>query len=80
MSVSIKLSRVGATNNVLYRLVAQTTRSKRDGKSLAILGSYDPKKKILNLKQSLLDEWIKKGAILTQGVRKVLEAKKEKSK
>ena len=45
MSVSIKLSRYGAKNSPYYRIVAAPTRSKRDGKNLAIIGNYDPKLK-----------------------------------
>lgn len=72
MSVSIKLSRYGAKNSPYYRIVAAPTRSKRDGKNLGIIGNYDPKFKKLNLDKKLFDEWIKKGAIVTEGVRKVL--------
>lgn len=72
MSVSIKLSRYGAKNSPYYRIVAAPTRSKRDGKNLGIIGNYDPKLKKLNLDKKLFDEWIKKGAIITEGVRKVL--------
>lgn len=72
MSVSIKLSRYGAKNSPYYRIIAAPTRSKRDGKNLGIIGNYDPKLKKLNLDKKLFDEWIKKGAIITEGVRKVL--------
>lgn len=72
MSVSIKLVRIGAKNNAFYRIVAGTTRSKVDGKNLAVLGTYDPKNKKMELNKKLFDEWIKKGAILTEGVRKII--------
>lgn len=73
MSVSIKLSRYGAKNSPYYRIVAAPTRSKRDGKNLAIIGSYDPKLKKLKVNKELFDEWIKKGAIITSGVRKIIK-------
>jgi small subunit ribosomal protein S16 len=75
MSVSIKLSRYGAKNNPYYRIIAAPTRSKRDGKNLGIIGSYNPRLKTHELNKKLYDEWIKKGAIVTEGVRKVLEKK-----
>ena len=75
MSVSIKLSRFGAKNNCFYRIVAGTTRSKVDGKNLGIIGTYDPKKKKLELDNKKLEDWIKKGAILTEGVRKIITKK-----
>ena len=76
MSVSIKLSRYGAKNSPYYRLIAAPTRSKRDGKNLGIIGSYDPKLKNLEINKVLFDEWIKKGAIITNGVRKIMKQTK----
>ena len=75
MSVSIKLSRYGAKNSPYYRIIAAPTRSKRDGKNLGIIGSYNPRLKTHELNKKLYEEWIKKGAIVTEGVRKVLEKK-----
>lgn len=74
MSVSIKLERVGATNNPLYRIVVAPTRGKINGNHLAILGSYDPKKKILKMDNKILKEWQDKGAILTEGIKKILKS------
>ena len=73
MSVSIKLSRYGAKNSPYYRIIAAPTRSKRDGKNLGIIGSYDPKLKKAVVDKKLFDEWVKKGAIVTEGVKKVLK-------
>lgn len=73
MSVSIKLSRVGAKNNPFYRVIAGTTRSKVDGKNLDILGTYDPKLKKLDLNKAKFESWVKKGAILTEGIRKIIK-------
>jgi small subunit ribosomal protein S16 len=72
MSVSIKLSRIGAKKCAFYRIVASTTRNKINGEHLEILGSYNPKFKKLELDKKKMDEWIKKGAIVTTGVKKVL--------
>lgn len=72
MSVSIKLARTGAKNNAFYRIIAGTTRSKVDGKNLDILGTYDPKNKKVELNKKMFDEWIKKGAIISEGVRKII--------
>jgi small subunit ribosomal protein S16 len=73
MSVSIKLSRFGAKKAPFYRIVAQTTKSKRDGKSLEIVGTWNPRTKELNVKKEKLDEWLKKGALITDGVKKLLK-------
>jgi small subunit ribosomal protein S16 len=71
MSVSIKLSRTGAKNSPFYRIIAATTRSKRDGKNLEILGSYNPNTKKVEVNSDQFDAWVKKGAIVTQGVKKI---------
>lgn len=78
MSVSIKLSRYGAKKSPFYRIVAQTTRSKRDGKSLAIIGWWNPLKKTKEIDLDLLNDWKSKGAIITEGVKKLLALKEEK--
>ncbi|WKZ25752.1 MAG: 30S ribosomal protein S16 [bacterium] len=76
MSVSIKLSRVGAKKSAFYRVIIAPTRSKVDGKNLDIIGSYDPKEKTSKIDKKKFDDWVKKGAIVTSGVKKVLELKK----
>ncbi len=78
MSVSIKLARVGSKNSPYYRVVAAPTKSKRDGKNLEVVGRYDPKTKTAEINKESFDAWVKKGAILTNGVKKVLELMKNK--
>lgn len=76
MSVSIKLSRFGAKKAPFYRVVAQTTRSKRDGKSLDILGWYNPIKKTKKIDMEKYNSWVRKGAITTKAVKKLIEKEK----
>jgi len=73
MSVSIRLSRLGAKKLPFYRVVAQTTRSKRDGKSLDVLGWWNPIKKEFSIDKERFSQWIKKGAIVTGAVKKLYE-------
>ncbi|KAI9227475.1 MAG: 30S ribosomal protein S16 [Piptocephalis tieghemiana] len=42
MTVRIRLQRTGVKNNPAYRIVAANARTKRDGKCLERLGSYNP--------------------------------------
>lgn len=72
MSVSIKLSRVGAKNNAYYRIVVAPTRSKRDGKSLEIIGSYDPRSKKSVIDKKKFAKWVGNGAIISDAVRKLV--------
>lgn len=73
MSVSLKLVRVGAKNNPFYRVVAQTTRSKADGKYIEMVGSYNPNNKEIKIDKEKFAGWIKKGAIVTPALRKLIK-------
>lgn len=66
---------MGTKNNAFYRIIAGTTRSKVDGKNLEVLGTYNPKLKKLDIDKKKFESWTKKGAILTEGVRKILKNK-----
>lgn len=75
MSASIRLSRMGSNKNAFYRIVVLPTRSKRDGSALDTLGYYRPD---ANPKQATLDlarakEWIKKGAIASSTVMRLVK-------
>ena len=75
MSVKIRLAKTGKTHQVSYRIVAQDTQAKRDGKFLEILGSYNPhfqKGKNLKLKIDRVKYWISKGAKPTEAVSRLL--------
>lgn len=75
MSVKIRLSKTGKKNQISYRIVAQDSKSKRDGKFLELLGYHLPyrkDKKGTNIKKDRLDYWLSKGAQLTEGVAKLI--------
>jgi small subunit ribosomal protein S16 len=75
MSLTIRLSRVGKKNQPLYRVVVAETRSKRNGKNLQQLGIYNPNVKpaIFKLDRKAFGEWTAKGAMISAGLRKLLE-------
>lgn len=75
MSVKIRLSKTGKKHQISYRIVAQDSKSKRDGKFLEMLGYYLPYRKDkngLNIKKDRLDYWLSMGAQLTVGVAKLI--------
>ena len=76
MSTSIRLSLSGKKNQPVYRIVVSETRYKRDGKHLDVLGTYNPsfKPPRLDLSQEKLEKWMEKGAIISEGLRKILPA------
>jgi len=75
MSVRIRLAKTGKTHQISYRIVAQDTRAKRDGRFLEILGYFQPYIKgptNLKLDHDKLDSWLTKGAKPTEGVAKLI--------
>lgn len=76
MAVRIRLSKVGKTHQISYRIVAQSSQTKRDGKALEILGFYNPHLKApknFSIKKERLNHWLSVGAKTTQAVTKLLE-------
>ena len=72
MSVKIRLSRIGKKNAPFYRIVAIDSHKKRDGKSLEILGTYNPLNgELIQFNNERIDAWIKLGALPTDAVKKL---------
>ncbi len=70
--VKIRLSRGGAKGRPFYHVVVADGRSKRDGRSIENVGFYNPvasgKDKRLELNLARVQEWVGKGAQLTDKV------------
>ncbi len=81
MAVKIRLSRIGKKNAPFYRIVAIDERKKRDGASLEILGTYNPRSgELIQFHQERIQHWIGLGAIETDAVKKLQKVyKKNKS-
>lgn len=64
MAVRIRLTRVGATKKPTYRFVVADSRSARDGRSLDILGHYDPRQDPveINVDAEKANKWLQQGA------------------
>jgi len=74
MSTTIRLSRIGAKKEYRYRIVVSPTRSRRDGKALEVLGSYDPLQdgeKKVKLDVTRYNAWIKNGALPSRTVSSI---------
>jgi small subunit ribosomal protein S16 len=76
MAVKIRLSRHGSKKKPFYRIVASDSIYPRDGRFIETLGTYDPRNKVngLKLKKEAIEEWIKKGAQLTDTVKKLMKS------
>jgi small subunit ribosomal protein S16 len=62
MSVAIRLSRAGKKKAPFYRVVAADKRRARDGKFIDLIGTYDPRTKVLRLDGERYQKWLKVGA------------------
>lgn len=75
MSVRIRLKRFGTKRKPFYRIVVMDSRSARDGKTLEEVGFYHPieiKEKQVTVKEDRVREWLNKGALPSDTVRKLL--------
>jgi len=75
MALKIKLARIGATHNPVYRVVVAEGRSRRDGRFVEILGTYSPKQRSGQLKLNVerADYWVSQGAIPTDTSRSLIK-------
>jgi len=74
LAVRIRLARVGATKRPSYRVVAIDSRRPRDGRSLEILGFYDPltDPATVQLHAERIRDWIGRGATPSETVVRLL--------
>lgn len=73
--VKIRLTRIGRKNAPAFRIVAKTERSKRDGKSLEILGHYNPSQNPTKFEynKERYNHWISQGAQASDTVKKLIK-------
>ena len=74
MAVKMRLKRMGAKKAPFYRVVVADSRSPRDGKFIALIGTYNPlvTPAEINVNEELALEWLNKGAIPTDTVKNIL--------
>ncbi len=75
MSVKIRLKRMGKRNTPFYRLVVVDSRWRRDGKTIANIGWYDPVKQPaqMSFKEVEIYKWLEKGVELSDTARNLLK-------
>jgi len=74
MSVKLRLARHGSKKNPFYRVVATDSRSRRDGRFIEVVGTYDPQRNPthIQLDGEKVRSWIAKGAEPTDKVRDLI--------
>jgi len=75
--VKIRLSRTGRKNSPAFRIVAKTEHSRRDGKSLEILGHYNPSENPVKFEynKERYQYWVDQGAQASTTVKKIIAGK-----
>lgn len=72
MAVKIRASRLGKKNSPCYRIVVIDERTKRDGKFIEDIGTYNPlSHTFIQFHKDRLEYWVSQGAIMTDLVRKL---------
>jgi len=74
VSVKIRLKRFGTKKRAYYRVVVVDSRAPRDGRTLEEVGQYHPveAENQISLDAERIKEWISKGALPSQTVKKLL--------
>lgn len=75
MAVKIRLKRMGQKKAPFYRIIVADSRSPRDGKFIAEVGTYDPTKtpSEFNINAEEAKKWIANGAQPTDTVKALLK-------
>ncbi len=75
MALVIRLRRHGSRKKPFYRIVVADSRSPRDGRFVAQVGTYDPATQPAKvaLKADQVERWIKAGAKPSDTVRKLIK-------
>lgn len=75
MSVKIRLRRTGKKKVPFYRVIVADSRSPRDGRFIAELGTYDPNTEpsTLKINEEEAKKWLANGAQPTEVVAKLFK-------
>ncbi len=75
MATKIRLARAGAKKRPFYQVVVADERSRRDGRFIENMGTYDPTKNpaVVKLNADKIQAWLEKGAQPTDTVRQILK-------
>ena len=75
MAVKMRLRRMGQKKAPFYRIVVADSRSPRDGKFIAEIGTYDPTREpsVIKSDEEAAKKWLATGAQPTETVGKLLK-------
>ena len=82
--VKIRLSRGGAKGRPFYHIIVTDQRNARDGRNIERIGFYNPlaagKDTRLQLDTAKIDQWVAKGAQLSDKVRWLMKEAAKQAK
>ncbi|MGV0742073.1 30S ribosomal protein S16 [Mycolicibacterium sp. XJ870] len=75
MAVKIKLTRLGKIRNPQYRIAVADSRTRRDGRSIEVIGRYHPKEEpsLIQIDSERAQYWLGVGAQPTEPVLALLK-------
>lgn len=75
MAVKIKLARLGKIRNPQYRIAVADARTRRDGRSIEVIGRYHPKEEpsLIEIDSERAQYWLGVGAQPTEPVLQLLK-------
>lgn len=75
MAVKIKLTRLGKIRNPQYRIAVADARTRRDGRSIEVIGRYHPKEdpSLIEINSERAQYWLSVGAQPTEPVLALLK-------
>ena len=75
MAVKIRLTRMGKKRNPIYRIIVADSRSPRDGRFIAEIGTYDPNTdpSTFKINEEEAKKWLANGAQPTEVVNKLFK-------
>ena len=75
MAVKIKLTRLGKIRNPQYRIAVADARTRRDGRSIEVIGRYHPKEEpsLIEINSERARYWLSVGAQPTEPVLQLLK-------
>ena len=78
--LAIRLARIGAKKQAAYRVVVMEKSRPRNGRSVEIVGHYNPRNTptLIELKQDRVEYWLGQGAQPTDRVSRLLKVYKER--
>ena len=77
MAVKLRLQRMGKKKQPIYKIVAVDSRTKRDGRFIDAVGSYNPRTNpmTITLREDRIFHWLERGAQPTDTVKNLLSRK-----